>query len=405
MQTPFAEFPVDFRESTLSQILEIVGRGECLQLVALPGSGKSMLTQLLCKYPPILHFHLKDKAPNYTFIHLDLNFITAKNPETLLNFFYANIAPHDPATHPTIQQVSQAIKNYLTTPQKKLILILDSFELLAEPSLEGFFRILKSLRDQNRFNLSFIFVVEREIGQPEKLRLFSYLGTLLSENYVFLPVLTDKEAQWFLAENERQLGKKVKNPEIILGLSGRFARTIKQLCQITTTGELETVKVNPTANIHLNYHFDQLWEALAPEKQTLAHLISLQLTATDQENITTLQKLNLVNTKNEIVLPLFARFLEEKLQPKLGDKVGEKITLTCKLTANEHAALNYLQEHANEICDRAHIAAAIWGEEASLNSTNHALDQLLHRLRTKLTTASPPLTLETIRGRGFRLLV
>jgi DNA-binding winged helix-turn-helix (wHTH) protein len=46
---------------------------------------------------------------------------------------------------------------------------------------------------------------------------------------------------------------------------------------------------------------------------------------------------------------------------------------------------------------------AVWGEMGLGEVADHALDQLLHRLRRKLTSASPPTILKTIRGRGIKL--
>ena len=183
-------------------------------------------------------------------------------------------------------------------------------------------------------------------------------------------------------------------------------RTIKRLVQAFTAGQtLKEVSQNPAANIHLDYHLEQLFEALATEKETLRNLVLDKTQSGDEKNIKILKNLYIIDSNGKFIHPLFSSFLREKFssKPDFEETLAEKIHLKTQLTANEYRALTFLFAHDGEICPREKIATAIWGENASLDISNHALDQLIHRLRKKLKSAEPVVTLETIRGRGHRL--
>lgn len=406
-------FPPDFRKKEVEEILKTVKRGQCLQLVGLPGSGKSMLLFHLSTSPEILKFHLSENAKNYSFIYLDLNLLSEKSTNGALSFILSKLEEKPLETKDPIalvKKVETLIQEKSLPADKKVVLIFDAFDNLSDASLSPLFQILKGIHNQNRFNLSFIFATTREIACPKALSPFGKLGGLVCEKIYYLPPLSQKDALWYLKTAEKQAGEKLPPlmERSVLALSGGSTRTIKRLIQaLSTSQKLEDLKENPTLDIHLNYYFEELLESLDSEKEALVNLIRGDTEPQDKEPILRLKNLYVLDPGNKFTNPLFLSFLKQKFGQgsRFSESINDLFKLQSRLTANECKALNFLTKNKNRIIPREELISAVWGENASLEIANHAVDQLLHRLKEKLQKSDPPVAIETVRGRGHRLIV
>lgn len=365
MNIPFSNIPPFFRKQTVDHILEVVKKEESLQLIALPGAGKTMLAKFL--------------VMKYGFEYLDLNITGSNTIDLVLN-------------NPKIGK-------------SPLVIIFDSLDLLNREQSKNLFQTLAGIKDKFRPDLSYLFLFEREIIKTEKLLPFGGLGTSLTENVLYLPPLDEDQSNWYIKECEKLNSSNLNTKQIktIFKISGGFPRTLKQLTRLAAKGQLEKVVSDPMSDIHLNYHFEQLLESLSPEKDILKKITAKEFVSPNNDDLSALRNLFIIDEKNNLLLPLFAKFLQQKFSLSFEEKVGEKIVVKAQLTANEYSALDYLEKHFGKICSREEISNSIWGEKTSLEVTNHAIDQLLHRLRLKLTEAQPPIKLQTIRKRGHRL--
>lgn len=395
---PYSNFPPDFQKETVSRALEIINQGECLQLIGLPGSGKSLLLRSL------------NSSNTLRFCYLDCNLMPEKTTSSILNFILSRLEnkPEDIAKLEVIhKKLEKLVSVYLSDSNNKLILVFDAFDNLIDSSLLPLFKILKGLHDQKHSSLIFLFSVDREITNPQTLSVFGEFGSLVFENLLFLSPLNKKDTFLIVQETEKQLGKKVspENKEKIYQLSGGFIRTIKCLAKAIIGGQtIESLTLSPNLNIHLNYHFEQLLEALKPETEILKNLVMNKTNSSDQKNLQTLINLSVIKPDKTFSLPLFFNFLKNKFQetPTFSESLMDIIHLKNNLTSSEYKALIYLFNHQDKICTREDLISSIWGENASLETSDHALDQLIHRLKSKLKTSTPPVMLETIRGRGHR---
>ncbi len=380
-------------------------------MVGLPGSGRSILFHALTNVPRILRFHLKKDAEKYRLIYLDLNFIPDKTTPAVLSFIGTRLDDQGLELNSleTLVDLVERKINRLKIGNTKLILILDSFDNLGGSQLTQLFKILKAIHDKNRFFLSYIFVVDREIT-GDKLSLFGNLGMLITENVFFLPPSEKDDVFWFIEESGKQYGVTVtgKQKEAIFKLSGGYLRTVKRQVQALAKGQtLEEIVSDPSVNIHLGYHFEQILEALGPEKETLRRLVFGGLGESDAENLRNFRNLYVIDSKNVFTNPLFLVFLQNKFKDgeAFTESLEEKISLRQRLTANEYKLLAFLVKYQGKICSREDLAVAVWGDKASLEVSNHAMDQLVHRLKEKLSSSKPAVCLETVRGRGHRLLL
>ena len=74
------------------------------------------------------------------------------------------------------------------------------------------------------------------------------------------------------------------------------------------------------------------------------------------------------------------------------------------LSDQEYRVFTHLQKNLNTIVGRDVIAERIWESDVEEKYSEWAIDQLLHRVRTKLIAMKSPYALRTKKGMGFVLL-
>lgn len=227
---------------------------------------------------------------------------------------------------------------------KKSIVLVDSFENtdgIAERSLvDVFSAIMNKYRDY----LMLVFSVNKVIESGN-----SFWG-----EPVYMAPLTGTDFDWFY----NGLGGELKFKKIIFEATNGYSALVKRLCEIAETGDdLESVIKNPRINPHLLYQLELMKEGLNGKP-------------------------------NYFDVPIYNTFMN-------GVKTNTE------LTALENKAFQLLVNNKGVIVDREVLITAIWGESA-VGISDHALDQIIHRLKVKISKDS--YKIETVRGRGHRLV-
>ena len=77
---------------------------------------------------------------------------------------------------------------------------------------------------------------------------------------------------------------------------------------------------------------------------------------------------------------------------------------TLALTRNERRLMVLMLQNEGNTCDREEIALAVWKREYTPKD-DFRIEQLLSRLRSKLGDTCPSATIQTVRGRGYILVL
>ena len=101
-------------------------------------------------------------------------------------------------------------------------------------------------------------------------------------------------------------------------------------------------------------------------------------------------------------IPLFKSYMQAKTG-KGRDNING-VQLQVRLTKNEAKILELLLERKGQMVERSESIEKIWGEKG-LEISDHAYDQLIHRLKIKLNGSSPKLEINTIKGRGHTISI
>ena len=91
------------------------------------------------------------------------------------------------------------------------------------------------------------------------------------------------------------------------------------------------------------------------------------------------------------------------------DRVTGRVTVAGRelsvdmLTPHEYDALQFLYDHAGQLCAKDELAYSIYDVETKAGVSDGAIDQTVSRLRKKIEPGEEPLFIITIPGKGYRL--
>lgn len=245
----------------------------------------------------------------------------------------------------------------------KGIYLIDSFENIVGINNDLVKKIM-SIYDRNRDYVTFVFSLEKETVMKSSCDIY------------YVKPLNKLEIKWFVG-GLAQFNNNIKAETIneIVEVSGGYMAIVKRLYEAVVAGEnLDKLIDNPNINAHLKYQLELMLEGLGKDKN----------------NIEVLKKYYLVD-KN-------GKFLSKIVENFELHKNGFRNE---NLTREEDKAMKLLEKNTNKICLRDDLIGTIWGKNVDLTISDHALDQLIHRLRNKLRNIN--MNLETVRGRGYIL--
>jgi len=85
-----ALYPPDCRFEEVEKVLNLIKSGNCVQLVSLPGVGRSNLLGLLAYNRKARELHLKEEQKNYHFLLLNFSEVKSKNLTEVTSSFCLN---------------------------------------------------------------------------------------------------------------------------------------------------------------------------------------------------------------------------------------------------------------------------------------------------------------------------
>ena len=281
------------------RIQNFLDRGESVQIVAPPGFGKSRFGKSLGG------------------LYLDTNMF--QTPTELLT----------------------AIK---ASPKRKLI-VLDYLDHILTPEYSSLFKFMKALRDQFKYQLSYVFLTSRPT-EPDIFNILGDLYEIATEHVEYLPTVTIPEYDTYgFSPTPKQLKE-------IAGLSGGIPALVK-ICMMAMR---DGTSLNLNENLKLK---GQIEEMLTVSPNHPAYVNSSLISA------------------------YFNQFKSSAL------------------TASETRALEVLLANKGQLVSKDQISQAVYPDVKNYAGvSDHAIDQLIHRLRSKIKSQY---TLKTHRGLGYKL--
>lgn len=283
----------------IEQIKQFLNRGESVQVVAPPGFGKSRVGKALGGF--------------------------------LI----------DPNLLQTPQEMLAAIKQ---SSERKLIII-DGLHKIISDDYRPLFQFLKGLRDTHKYQLAYVFLVNRAIGYQYQ-QLLGDLYEIITEHIVDLDPLEPSEYDLFgFTPTPTQLTQ-------IKKLSGGIPALVK----ICVMGLRDNISLEPDHNPKLKAQLEEIITA-CPKHSSYPNS------------------------------QLIINYLKQRS--------------STQLTASETRLMNLFLSHQNEIVSKDQICQAVYPDVKNYAGiSDHSIDQLIHRLRSKI---KDKYTLTTHRGLGYKL--
>lgn len=335
--------PIDFRKSVLEKVFALVKNAESGLLLGPAGMGKTLLFDQIEN--PAVQKHYLPKI-NLHCLRLDL---------------LENSSP----------QLSEFGLEKTLTPNNRILLLVDNTESLDNQRGKELIKSLKSFREKARSQTSLLLASEENILTLPFFSEASSLKSPLLENLIYLDPLNNSDTLSFIKTIAKLQNITLSEGQTaeIAKTSGGFPRLIKRLVKIAASGNLIKIINNPAAD--LKYSFDV--SALSVYLQSHPDL--------------------------DWTIPL-----AKPQTPNNSQDTISGISFSKLLTKQEHALAQLLISRREEIVSREDLIKAVWPKNL-YETSEHALDQMIHRLKKKLVFSTPSCQLITLRGRGTKLLV
>ena len=231
-----------------------------------------------------------------------------------------------------LQSPDEMLQTVKTSPERKLI-VFDSFDELLTPDYSPFFKYLKALRDQHKYQLVYVFLTHKIAPNTP---ILGDLYQLVTEHIEYLPALEPTEYDLF-----------------------GFSPTPKQLKEIEALSGGIPILVKTCV--------------LAMRDGTSPHPTFLEEMLNESPN-------HPAYTKSQLI---------------------QNYRASNTLSASETRLLNLLLEKTGQIVSKNQICQAVYPDAKNYSGiSDHAIDQLIHRLRAKIKNKY---TLTTHRGLGYKL--
>lgn len=244
---------------------------------------------------------------------------------------------------PNILQTPEAMLAAVKDSSERRLVILDSIDEYLSPDYSPFFKYLKGLRDQHKYSLAYVLLTHRPLGLRHQPVLNSFYS-LATEHVEYLPALETSEYDLF-----------------------GFTPASKQLQDIATQSGGIPYLVKACILAMRDGH------PLNPAK--LAGPIEAMLTDVPDH-------------------PAYAK--SQLVQDYLATRKATQ------MSAAETRLLDLLQSQAGQIVSKDAICEVVYPDVKNrAGISDHALDQLVHRLRAK---TKDRYTISTHRGLGYKLI-
>jgi DNA-binding winged helix-turn-helix (wHTH) protein len=437
-----AGFPADYREAEVRRILNAVTMLRSIGITGLAGMGKSNVVRFIVSHPQVGMRYLKERAKDYTFIHLDCAALPSADEADILNEMMLELqrngisagAAETPGVSRSIRHMVK--QNILgAPPDLNLVLVFDYFDEAAAKLNRAFYNFLFHLRNTRpRGNLSYIFVTRRPLGHLHELQ------ELLDDGCAIGP-LKAKDALDSIRRDEARLGCTfdAAQREKLVACTGGHPGFLKNASELLYSGEVDTTLSEEDMagqllrSAKVKNLCEELWSDLTEAEQDVLLCVAREGALpqpVDGPRVAYLEQTGVLVTRANrpdgseagLFCPLFEGFVREKKSALSGrilitarfpnqahiktPKGEEWIKLSPRLTA----LLLALSEAAGQVVTIDQLISQVYGDEAA-GVTNAALSQLVKRLREVIDPRAQKLMddpmytcVETIHSVGYRLV-
>ena len=432
-------YPDGARQAEIQEILGFVKEGKSCQLISVPGVGRSTLLGLLAYNKNTRLKHLGENQKQTHFVFVNFSEIRKRPLFDAMKFLFLSLA--DSLRERELEDdylivneifkerlgfgdelvLFQGLKeamDYLALERKMTIVFLfDRFEEYVPTVTAEFFTNLRTLRKRAKYRFSVVFSLNRPLEAMLEPQLLADFYEFVAGNLVAVQLYDEQATRFRIAYIENITGKKLAKKELagLIQLTGGHGKLTKLAVELLFSNEskkkdlaafLLSQKIIRAALL-------EIWNYLTPAEQTSL----LNGTFEDKELAFYLENVGLIQN-NHIKIPLLEQFIKQEVKEPQIEKehivydqhtnaiIKGAVTLSDQLTSSEFRLLRYMLQNGDRVVERDELINVVWqGMKSTAGITDQAVDQLVFRVRRKIEAdPNTPAHLQTVKGRGFRLI-
>lgn len=444
-------YPPESRYEEIEKILKFVKEGKSVQLIGLPGVGRSNTLGLLSFNKKIRKKHLGEHQKWFHFVECNFSEIRKRPLHKATKFIFLNLVEslRERGKYPEAQSRFAGINSFdsvnkifkesievndemvlfqglkraidLLCIEKELtvVFMFDRFEEYIPQITSEFFANLRVLRNRAKYRFSIVLSLNRPLDELLEPVLFADFYEFIADNIVYLPILDKSGLDFRISYLEKISGKKIEDKivESVIGFTGGHGKLTRLCLEVLASNEQSTKDLKSYFLNHksITGALYEIWASLLPEEQK--SLVASPLVASNYlNNVGLVKNPSAGSGQVEFAIPLFDEFAKTLLRQDFGR--AQQITfdqntndikrgnnsLSDILTSSEFKLLKFLLENPDRIIEREEIIKSVWKDEKTTEGvTDQALDQLIFRLRKKIEDdPNNPVHLRSIKGRGIR---
>ena len=446
LPSKWSEFPATYRRAQVAEILGWVALGESGVVVGASGSGKSNIAGYIAQRSDVTSPLLPSAAENYCFLHFDINslpVVTTTNFYRGLLYTLQDAVEEMPALRDALAQLMTRLTNYedhlalqmtlhkahelvIRRAGKQVIWLIDRFDEACRRLDVGVLNSLRSLRDQFKDYVSYIVFTRFPLTRLRNPSEFDELHEIMASHTCWVGAMSEADAGWII----QQVMKRYRTPlaendiQQLLAITGRWPALLKVAASALASGELTPGATSAAwqerlwslTNFQQSCH--ELWnDCVAGEQAALAAIGRGFDTANlDPAALVHLQQCGLLQVDGVtgalvIFSPLFAAYVKAQRRFTGAIAIRSGIVtigadpLPIDLTRLEARLLEYLVQHAGQVCKKDDLMTYIWPDEQHVQGlSDERLTSLVRRLRKQIEPADDVWTyIEAKHGRGYQL--
>ncbi|MBI3167462.1 MAG: winged helix-turn-helix domain-containing protein [Chloroflexi bacterium] len=434
--------PLSFRSREVNGIFSCLGSGNSCQIVGIGSVGKSNLMRFLLR-EDIQRAKFGAEWKKYLFVYVDGNKLLENSEWGLWELMLHQILAGDtggklnPAIyrqvdefhrratmpderHIALRYLDRAIGAALTSPESKIVFLLDEFDELYRTLPAHALDALRALRDDYKYRLMYVIAARRELHQIRSANDHrEAVEELVTSNTVWLSVCSKADAQYALLRLAARHGtkpSKSQTQKILMATGGHpgLIRATFPIIQADPNRSPESLHIEKP----VWEECQRIWLSLSIEEQKTLALLSRNKPVQNGTGILSL----LINKgllggewvdSGKVFSPLFFKYIFEEAPMEEAririDRQKRQVWMDDRLLKPlpplEYKLLEYLEARRGQVCSRNQITQYLYPDEEISGVSDNAIDSIVKRLRKRLeNNPGRPEFIVTVHGVGLRLI-
>lgn len=296
-------------------------------------------------------------------------------------------------------------KSLVTLGQEGFLptLFLLRFDRLKDAVTPEFFANLQGLKDATNQNLAYVFTSFRSLDALSPTVFEKSSLSVFSHNMYIQPAEKDEmQAVFRTYKNRYRLAFSPSFEEALFEIVGGHIQYL-QLALIFLHETERAIKDKSelfdclVKDERIGLQSEELWESLESYEQTALTKINKKERILREEKEKARYLFDAGFVKRGIFSPLFGYYVKQR-DGKIANHAAD-------FTKKENLLFKFLEVNLNEVCEREKIIEAVWKEAETIGVSDWAIDRLVARVRNKLKLQKNPFEIQTVKTRGYKLVL